>query len=633
MADPLTIVDSQPLSAAPTGGGLKIVDSKPLSTDDGSHPPTLADRFGVKNGFLRATLDTLEGANNSLNRTVYGIGDMAAGALGLSKPTSNPQVKAATITPNSLAGKAGEVTEKAAEYMVPEAKVAKLANVIKAGLGTRITLTGAANAATAYLQTQGDPTATVTAGLTGAAIPAVVAGVQKAAGAVAPAIYRSALKPRPGGPKTSLADIKDMVDTGLQREIPVSESGLAKTRQQIEAINDEIASNLKNAPPDAKVDPKAIASRVNGLFGEFNSVTPQESHDAIRLARNEYLAKHAGLPEPGGVQDLTRKALPAADVRVPVDLSGFDESVASRGGIALQNEGSIIKSTPVEPALPTYQQRAIPNQQIGPAIETVPESIRAGQPPQVQYAEQAKQLGPLAATIPSGVYEPKPPSTKVTATPTYSTQVTPEVIAGPTKGTVMMPIDRVQGEINRVDDLIHSASSDELPHLAEYRKRLYSALPDDVKRSEQFMGTPAPQPYHVYDAQLEKQATYKELQGQYNQRGSAWVETRKALARGLKEDIQGLFPEIQGQNATEGRLIDLEGAIENRLKIAGNREGLTFNPYHTLARIVEAPGIKSRLAILLNKGSSAVTVGEMSNRLRALKSGILAASFGPNSDQ
>jgi hypothetical protein len=72
------------------------------------------------------------------------------------------------------------------------------------------------------------------------------------------------------------------------------------------------------------------------------------------------------------------------------------------------------------------------------------------------------------------------------------------------------------------------------------------------------------------DAQAMKQGTYSVLRGKFGEQGSAAVESEKALARGLKEEIANQFPEIANLNKAESRLLDLGPILERAVNRVSN---------------------------------------------------------------
>lgn len=77
----------------------------------------------------------------------------------------------------------------------------------------------------------------------------------------------------------------------------------------------------------------------------------------------------------------------------------------------------------------------------------------------------------------------------------------------------------------------------------------------------------------VEQAQALKQGTYKQLKGRaYGELKSATVESQKALARGLKEEVVNQFPELQPLNAREGRALDLQPILDKAVQRIGNHQ-------------------------------------------------------------
>jgi hypothetical protein len=136
------------------------------------------------------------------------------------------------------------------------------------------------------------------------------------------------------------------------------------------------------------------------------------------------------------------------------------------------------------------------------------------------------------------------------------------------------------------------------------------------------------QPIPVEEAQRLKTGTYRQLRGKYGQLGPAQIEAQKALARGIKEELEGLFPGIKELNAEESRRIDLDGALERAVNRIGNREWLGLRgaifagaglaagsavggwegafkgaALGLMWRLMENPEIQSTLAIALHRGS------------------------------
>lgn len=134
--------------------------------------------------------------------------------------------------------------------------------------------------------------------------------------------------------------------------------------------------------------------------------------------------------------------------------------------------------------------------------------------------------------------------------------------------------------------------------------------------------TPA-QPIPVEKAQALKVGTYRQMEGKYGELSSAQVETQKALARGIKEELNNVFPELKGMNAQEGELLDLQPALERAVRRHGNTNmvgigtpiaagaggAVAGGPGAAVAAILKSaiddPTVKSRLAINLYRATKA----------------------------
>jgi hypothetical protein len=106
----------------------------------------------------------------------------------------------------------------------------------------------------------------------------------------------------------------------------------------------------------------------------------------------------------------------------------------------------------------------------------------------------------------------------------------------------------------------------------------------------------------VPQAQAIKTGTYQQIRKNYGQLSSAAVETQKALARGLKEEIAKEVPSIAGLNAQESSLILAKEALGRRVAMSGNRDPVGFawvtnHPTTFLAALIDrSPAVKSMLA-------------------------------------
>jgi hypothetical protein len=132
----------------------------------------------------------------------------------------------------------------------------------------------------------------------------------------------------------------------------------------------------------------------------------------------------------------------------------------------------------------------------------------------------------------------------------------------------------------------------------------------------------------VNKAQDIKKRTYQILKNAYGELGSASVESSKAIARGLKEELVNL-PVLKNLNATDSELLRFEEELSRAVGRSGNYNlmklgtsaggalgyAVSGTPVGgkfgaVLTHLIDNPNIKSRLALLINKaqGLSKITV-------------------------
>lgn len=125
-------------------------------------------------------------------------------------------------------------------------------------------------------------------------------------------------------------------------------------------------------------------------------------------------------------------------------------------------------------------------------------------------------------------------------------------------------------------------------------------------------------PLTVPEAQALKTGTYQSLKEKaYGELKAPAIEAQKALARGLKEDIEQQAAQsgidIATPNAREGAVITAKEAIAKRLAAAGNRDPgslawLAHNPTAGLLFVMErSPAVKSMLARGLYQSAGAAS--------------------------
>lgn len=145
----------------------------------------------------------------------------------------------------------------------------------------------------------------------------------------------------------------------------------------------------------------------------------------------------------------------------------------------------------------------------------------------------------------------------------------------------------------------------------------------------------------IGEAQAKKQGTYQQIKKSYGQLSPAAIESQKALARGLKEEIANQFPEVGDLNARESKLIGLDKELERAVGRISNHQLMGIGTplaaagakavtgssgiaaaAAMLKAIVDDPYVKSKLAIAISK-SGGITLDAAKARI-ALHSGALA---------
>jgi hypothetical protein len=134
----------------------------------------------------------------------------------------------------------------------------------------------------------------------------------------------------------------------------------------------------------------------------------------------------------------------------------------------------------------------------------------------------------------------------------------------------------------------------------------------------------------VAQAQEMKRHIYKVYKDYYgmDDATAALVQGKKAVARGFKEEIERLHPEIKGLNMSEGELINFLDPFGRAVARIQNRDlvglGMQMAPMTAtaltggssaaakagfIAKMIDTPSLKARLSILLNRAKEAGTSG------------------------
>lgn len=132
--------------------------------------------------------------------------------------------------------------------------------------------------------------------------------------------------------------------------------------------------------------------------------------------------------------------------------------------------------------------------------------------------------------------------------------------------------------------------------------------------------TPA-QPIPADAAQDIKQGTYSQIRKSYGQLSGAQVEAQKALARGIKEELANTFPELGSLNAEDSKLLQLQPTLDKAVARIANHDMLGIGApvaagagaavaggpgaaaAAVLKRVLDDPGMKSKIAIAISSGS------------------------------
>jgi len=171
------------------------------------------------------------------------------------------------------------------------------------------------------------------------------------------------------------------------------------------------------------------------------------------------------------------------------------------------------------------------------------------------------------------------------------------------------------------------------------------------------------QPIPVDRAQAIKVGTYQKLAGKYGEQATdSAVESQKALARGIKEELDAAIPELKDLNAKEGSLFDLQGPLEAAVAraakqhvmnktlpvaVAGGAGEMIGGPagaaagagLSILKEVLANPAVRSRLAIAINQAKranpgkwGAESLPSATSRARIATESLLRSAMGSGSE-
>lgn len=129
-----------------------------------------------------------------------------------------------------------------------------------------------------------------------------IAGRAVLLGKTPEAAYESALKP---STTISAPQRANIVQTGLEKGIPVSKAGAEKIGDLIDQYNDEIKNTINSAGPDRTISPGKAAQNLASVRSKFaTQVNPTADMNAIDASGNEFLNQFRSQPG-GAVRNMT----------------------------------------------------------------------------------------------------------------------------------------------------------------------------------------------------------------------------------------------------------------------------------------------------------------------------------------
>ena len=161
-----------------------------------------------------------------------------------------------------------------------------------------------------------------------------------------------------------------------------------------------------------------------------------------------------------------------------------------------------------------------------------------------------------------------------------------------------------------------------------------------------------PNPIPAATAQDLKSGTYAQLKDRaYGQMSTATVEAQKALARGIKEELESAFPEIKGLNAQQGAAASLQTALTRAVQRIDNHQlfglgtplaaaaggavagGWGAAVSAVLKLVIDQPQFKSRLAYTLSRAGKGIPISAATARIAAYSNQLGNAMPKEDSDE
>lgn len=293
----------------PPSGGNEIDYNKPAE-------PSNLEKLGT------GIADFGKGALSGAASTVFHGGDLLRRATGQPRVINNPDVQQLITPPDSMAGKAGQLAEQGAEFLIPGGAIssgAKAVEGVTAGMraaplinaGARALMEGAGAAGIAGAQTGGDPDQMKRAGLTAGAVSAAM----PVAGAVARKVGPAILGKTTGAGEESIRVAADSANR------PAFETAMRGGTDEPEIVN-----NFKQAVGNAK------AARSTDYRQQLAQISQQQVPPIdLTPVRNELMQKLQNFRvklTPNGL-DFSRSVVPPGEEdtvkQIAQDVIGWDD--------------------------------------------------------------------------------------------------------------------------------------------------------------------------------------------------------------------------------------------------------------------------------------------------------------------
>ncbi len=219
-------------------------------------------------------------------------------------------------------------------------------------------------------------------------------------------------------------------------------------------------------------------------------------------------------------------------------------------------------------------------------------------------------------------------------------RINPEAVAARTADTAARFTNQVdnQADLNAIQNtakrFLEQHSTQAPVGVKQVPTGILDASGQMITKEAPVMGA-VPEPIPPLQAQAEKVGTYQQLKAKaYGELKAPEIEAQKALARGLKEEIESeaakMGTDISAPNMREGAAITAKEAVARRLAVAGNRDPaslawLAHNPTAGLLFLMErSPVVKSLLARGLWSSAGAAT-GVSPQLIRLMAQSVMTA--------